>query len=117
MTRTSVCEFSTAEVAAWLVAALGGHLPTTQIHSTLVARFGLPEDKARVVRENARDGILLAISGTRKNSPDEAANPIGHACFDLVWSTFNQNSFFDKRSTPTRKWLDWKEQQSLEETA
>jgi hypothetical protein len=83
------------------------------IGQTLVSKFGLSEDEAHVAHERAREGIFKAISGSQKNMPDSRADPIGHATFNLVWNTFEQNSFFDKRRTPSRKWLDWKDQQTV----
>jgi hypothetical protein len=101
-----------SDLVKWLVSALAGHLPSRQIHLKLVSRFGLADDEARIVEERAIDGILCAISGSKRNLPDPKADPIGHAAFSLVWDTFNQNSFFDTRHSPSRKWLDWKEQQN-----
>jgi len=103
---------SESGLAKWLVAALEGHVPSREIQSNLVSRFGLTDDEARIVESRAVDGILRAISGSRRNMPDAESNPIGHSAFELVWGAFNQNSFFDKRRTPNRKWLDWKEQQT-----
>ncbi|MDH3468346.1 MAG: hypothetical protein OES26_20985 [Gammaproteobacteria bacterium] len=102
------------DLAKWLLAAIETHSPYEQIQSTLVSKFGLPEDEAHIARERAYDGILGAISPSRKNMPDSKTDPIGHTIFNLVWSTFNQNSFFDRRRTPNRKWLDWKEQQTYQ---
>jgi hypothetical protein len=101
-----------SDLAKWLLTAIESHSPEKKIQATLVSKFGLPEDEARIAQERARDGILGAISGSRKNMPDSKSDQIGHATFNLVWSTFNQNSFFDKRRTPNRKWLDWKNQQT-----
>ncbi len=102
------------DLAKWLLAAIESHSPYERIQSTLVSKFGLPEDEARVAQERAHDGVLGAISGIRKRMPDAKTDPIGHATFNLVWSSFNQNSFFDRRRTPSRKWLDWKEQQTYQ---
>ena len=112
MTNSARSEWSGHDLVKWLVTALEGHVPSAQIQQKLVSRFGLADDEALVAEESACGGILLAISGSRKNMPNPESNPIGHATFELVWDTFNQNSFFDKRRTPSRKWLDWKEQQS-----
>ncbi len=81
--------------------------------SELIARFGFGDEEARSAQVDARAGVVAAITGTFKNRPDQADNPIGYATFDLVWHTFNQNSFFDKRRTPSKKWLDWQDQQAL----
>ena len=102
------------DLVEWLLTAHENLTPYERIQVTLVSEFGLTEDAARSARERARDGIISAISGTRKNLPDSKADPIGHSTFNLVWSTFNQNSFFDKRRTPSRKWLDWNEQQKAQ---
>lgn len=110
MARSDKTDAQESDLATWLLTAIESHLPDERIRSTLVSRFGLREDAARIVQGQARDGILGAITGSRNNMPDAKADPIGHATFNLVWSTFNQNSFFDKRRTPSRKWLDWKEQ-------
>jgi len=105
---------SKEDVVEWLLAALESHSPYERIQVTLISKFGLTEDEAHIAQERARDGIIGAISGSRKNMPDSKTDPIGHATFSLVWSTFNQNSFFDKRRTANRKWLDWKEQQKAQ---
>ena len=99
------------DLAEWLLKAIECHKPDKQIQSTLTGRFGLPEREARNALESACDGVFGAISGSKKSAPDTKADPIGFATFNLVWRSFNQNSFFDKRRTPSRKWLDWKEQQ------
>jgi hypothetical protein len=96
------------DLANWLLSALEGHWSRERIQSTIVSKFGLTEEQARIAEESARAGILKAISGSRKNMPNPNTDAIGHTTFNLVWSTFNQNSFFDKRRTPNRKWLDWK---------
>lgn len=111
MNQPSLHEYPIPEVAEWLVTAFQGHLPAEEIHSTLTSRFGLQEDEARIAARHAREGILRAISGTRKNSPDKLTDPLGYAVFELIWSSFNQNSFFDRRRSPSRQWLDWKAQQ------
>lgn len=105
---------SKEDVVKWLLAALKNHSPHQEVQDSLVSRFGLTEDEAQSAQEKARDGIIGAISGSRKNMPDSRMDPVGYATFNLVWSTFNQNSFFDKRRTPSRKWLDWKEQQNAQ---
>jgi hypothetical protein len=112
MAQPSNREYSVAELAGWLFKSIEAHMPAGEIRSTLVARFGLPEDDAAVALNDARDGILRAISGSRKNMPGKISDPIANATFELAWSTFNQNSFFDRRRTPSRKWLDWKAQQA-----
>jgi len=96
------------ELATWLLSALEGHWSHDRIQSTIVSRFGLTEQQARIAEERAREGVLKAISGSRRYMPDPNTDIVGHTTFNLVWSTFNQNSFFDKRRTPTRKWLEWK---------
>jgi len=111
MAKSVQTDFLERDLAKWLLGAIESHSPYERIQSTLVSKFGLPEDEAHIVQERARAGILSAIAGSRKNMPDSKTDPIGHATFNLVWSTFNQNSFFDRRRTPNRKWLDWKEQQ------
>ena len=111
MAKTVERDYLETSLAKFLLEAIEGHLPEEQIQSTLMSKFGLPEEEARVAQEKARGGVMRAISGSRKKMPDPIADAIGHATFNLVWSTFNQNSFFDKRRTPTRKWLDWKDQQ------
>jgi hypothetical protein len=115
MTKAARFEPLENGLADWLVTALEGHMPTGQIQTKLVSRFGLTIDQALIAEESARDGIFLAISGSKRNMPDSKTDPIGHAAFSLVWDSFNQNSFFDKRHTPNRKWLDWKEQQKYRE--
>ena len=112
MTTSAKSEQSENDLAKWLVTALEDHLPSKQIQLTLVSKFGLTDDEALIVEERAIDGILCAISGSKRNMPDAKTNPIGHAAFELVWDAFTQNSFFDKRHTPNRRWLDWKEQQT-----
>jgi len=114
MTKAVEREYLERDLAKWLLAAIESHSPNEQIQSTLVSEFGLPENEAHLAWERAVDGILGAISGSRKNMPDSKFDPIGHTIFNLVWSTFNQNSFFDRRRTPNRKWLDWKEQQTYQ---
>jgi hypothetical protein len=101
-------ESSEIDLANWLFSALEAHWSRERIQSTIVSKFGLAEEQARIAEESARAGILKAISGSRKNMPNPNTDAIGHTTFNLVWSTFNQNSFFDKRRTPNRKWLDWK---------
>jgi len=110
MARSDQTDARESDLATWLLTAIESHLPNERIQSTLVSRFGLRGDAARIVQGQARDGILKAITGSRIDMPDSKTDPIGHATFNLVWSTFNQNSFFDRRRTPSRKWLDWKEQ-------
>jgi hypothetical protein len=88
-----------------------GHMPSKQIQSKLVSTFGLTGDEALIAEMSVFDGILRAISGSKRNMPDASTDPIAYEAFNLVWGTFNQNSFFDKRHTPNRRWLDWKEQQ------
>jgi len=114
MANTAKPELSENDIAKWLVTALEGHMPSKQIQLKLASKFGLTDDEALIAEESACAGILLAISGRKKNMPNPKTNPIGHAAFKLVWDTFNQNSFFDKRHTPDRKWLDWKEQQTYQ---
>ena len=104
-------EGSENDLVRWLVTALQGHVPSREIQLAMVSRFGLTDDEARIALESACDGILRAISGSRSSMPNAETDPIGNAAFELVWDTFNQNSFFDKRRTPDRQWLDWKEQQ------
>ena len=99
------------DLAKWLVSAIEGHMPSMQIQSQLVSKFGLTDDEAVIAERSVLDGILLAISGSKRNMPNSNADPIGYEAFNLVWDTFNQNSFLDKRHTPNRRWLDWKEQQ------
>ena len=99
------------DLANWLFSALEGHWSHGRIQSTIVSKFGLTEEQARVAEESARAGILKAISGSRKNMPNQNTDAIGYTTFNLVWRTFNQNSFFDKRRTPNRKWLEWKSAQ------
>lgn len=111
MTNTSMPELSKNDLARWLVSAIEGHMPSRQIQSKLVSKFGLTGDEAIVAEQSVLDGILLAISGSKRNMPDANVDPIGCEAFNLVWDAFNQNSFFDKRHTPNRRWLDWKEQQ------
>jgi len=111
MARTVEREHFTTSLAGFLLEAIESHLPEKQIQSTLMSKFGMSEDEARVAQEKARGGVMRAISGSRKKMPDPKVDAIGYATFNLVWSTFNQNSFFDKRRTPSRKWLDWKDQQ------
>jgi hypothetical protein len=100
-----------------LLAAIEGHWPLERIQSTLVAKFGLSDDQARIAQERAREGVVQAISGNRKNRPDSVSDPIGYATFNMVWNTFKQNGFFDRRRSPSRKWLDWKEQQACRTAA
>jgi hypothetical protein len=116
MTISAKSEWSENDLAKWLVTALEGHVPSKRIQLKLVSKFGLADDEALVAVESACAGILLAISGSKKNMPNPKTNPIGHAAFTLVWDTFNQNSFFDKRHSPNRKWLDWREQQTYQES-
>jgi len=116
MNNSAGLEWSENDLAKWLVTALGGHMPSKQIQSKLVSRFGLSADEALIAEKSACDGILLAISGSKKNMPNANDDPVGHAAFSLVWDTFSQNSFFDKRHTPNRKWLDWKEQQTYQQS-
>jgi hypothetical protein len=111
MARTVESDNLETTLAKFLLEAIEGHLPEEQVQSTLMSRFGLPEEEARVAQEKARGGVIRAISGSRTSMPDPIADAIGYATFNLVWSTFNQNSFFDKRRTPSRKWLNWKDQQ------
>ena len=108
MTDPIEYESTEIELANWLLSALEGHWPHDRIQSTLVAKFGLTPGQARIAEKSARDGVLKAISGSKKSMPSLEADAIGHTTFNLVWSTFKQNSFFDKRRTPTRKWLEWK---------
>ena len=115
MTKPAEHGFTESDLAKWLVAAMESHTPDRQIRSTLASRFGLPDDQAIVAQKRALDGILRAISGSRKNMPNPQTDPIGFEAFNAVWGTFNQNSFFDKRHTPSRKWLDWKEQQTYQQ--
>ncbi len=115
MTNTAMSNRSKNDLAKWLVLAMEGHMPSKQIQSKLVSTFGLTGDEALIAEKSVLDGILRAISGSKKNMPDVSTDPIGHEAFNLVWSTFNQNSFFDKRHTPSRKWLDWKEQQEYQQ--
>ena len=112
MGNSAESERSESDLAKWLVSALEGHVPSKQNRSELVSEFGLTEDEALIIEKQAVDGVLCAISGSRRNMPDARTDPIGHAAFELVWDAFNQNSFFDKRRTPSLKWLDWKEQQT-----
>ena len=112
MAKSTEINYSETELATWLLTAIEGHRTVERIQSAMVAKFGLPDDQARIAQERAREGVLKAISGSRKNLPDSKSDPIGHTTFNLVWDTFNQNSFFDRRRTPSRKWLDWKEQQT-----
>lgn len=114
MTKSVERDFLQNDLAKWLLSAIESHSPYEWIQSTLVSKFGLPDDEAHVTQERAHDGVLGAISGSRKNMPDSKTDQIGHAAFNLVWSTFNQNSFFDRRRSPNRKWLDWKEQQTYQ---
>ena len=99
---------SELDLANWLLSALESHWSHERIQTTIVAKFGLTEDQARIAEESARAGILQAISGSRRNMPNPNTDAIGYETFNSVWRTFNQNSFFDKRRTPNRKWLDWK---------
>lgn len=103
--------FSEKDLAAWLLEAFEMHAPAEKIQLALIAKFGVEEDDARIAFESAHSAILRAISGSRKEMPDLDVDPVGHATFNMVWRTLNQNSFFDRRRTPTRKWLEWKEQQ------
>ncbi len=114
MAKSVECGYLERDLAKWLLEAIESHSPYERIQSTLVSKFGLPEDEAHIAQERARDGVLRAISGSRNNMPDSKSDPIGNATFNLVWSSFNQNSFFDRRRTPNRKWLDWKEQQTYQ---
>jgi len=114
MTNAAISERSTNDLARWLVSAIERHMPSKQIQLKLVSRFGLSDDEALIAEKSAIDGILLAISGSKRNMPDANTDSIGHEAFNLVWDTFNQNSFFDKRHTPNRIWLDWKEQQKYQ---
>ena len=114
MTNSAISERSKNDLAKWLVSAIEGHMPSKQIQLTLVSKFGVTDDEALSAEKSVVDGILLAISGSKRNMPDAETDPIGHAAFDMVWNTFNQNSFFDKRHTPNRNWLDWKEQQKYQ---
>jgi len=117
MTNSKIREWSANDdLAKSLVTALEGHVPSKQIQMKLVSKFGLTDDEALIAEESACDGILLAISRSRRNMPNAKTDPIGHAAFELVWDTFNQNSFVDKRHTPNRKWLDWKEQQTYQQS-
>lgn len=116
MTDSAKTEWSQNDLAKWLVTALEGHVPSRQIQSNLVSRYGLADDEAFIAKESACAGILLAISGSKKDMPNPKTDPIGHAAFTLVWDSFNQNSFFDKRHTPNRKWLDWKKQQTYQQS-
>lgn len=112
MSNSIKSEWSVNEVAKWLVAALEGHVSSRQIQLELVSRFGFAVGDALIAEECACDGILLAISGSMRDMPNAKTDPVGHAAFKLVWDTFSQNSFFDKRRMPNRQWLDWKEQQT-----
>ena len=114
MTNSAISERSKNDLAKWLVSAIEGHMPSKQIQLKLVSKFGVTDDEALSAEKSVVDGILLAISGSKRNMPDAKTDPIGHAAFDLVWNSFNQNSFFDKRHTPNRNWLDWKEQQKYQ---
>lgn len=58
MTKPSESEYSISEVAGWLFTAIEGHLPVKEIESTLVSRFGCPEDEACIALQCARDGML-----------------------------------------------------------
>lgn len=114
MTKSAERDVSARDLAKWLLDAMESHVPYDRIHSALVTEFGLQEDEAHDAQEGAYSGVLGAISGSRKNLPDLKTDPIGHATFNLVWDTFNQNSFFDRRRTPNRQWLDWKELQTYQ---
>lgn len=117
MTNSKTPEQSAnVDLARWLITALEGHVPSKQIQLNLALEFGLTGDDALIAEESACDGILLAISGSKRNMPNARTDPIAHAAFELVWDSFNQNSFFDKRHTPNRKWLDWKEQQTYQQS-
>jgi hypothetical protein len=105
---------SEIDLAHWLLSALEGHWSHDRIQATTVSKFGLTEEQARTAEESARNAILKAISGSRKNMPSPDTDAIGYTTFNLVWKSFNQNSFFDKRRTPNKKWLDWK---NLQESA
>jgi hypothetical protein len=111
MTKRVEHSCSESELAKWLVSAMESHTPSQQIQEMLVSRFGLRDDEAITAQRCAYAGISRAISGSRKRMPTTETDPIGFAAFNLVWDTFNQNSFFDKRHTPSRKWLDWKDQE------
>ena len=115
MTKADKSEPLENGLSDWLVSAIEGHMPSKQIQLELVSKFDLTDDEAVIAEKSAFDGILLAISGSKRNMPDSKADPIGHEAFRLVWDTFNQNSFFDKRHTPRRKWLDWKVQQTYQQ--
>ncbi|MEJ2298668.1 MAG: hypothetical protein P8X94_09260 [Woeseiaceae bacterium] len=112
MANSIKAEHVETDLVQWLVAALERHMPSRQVQLALVSRFGLTDDEALIAERQAIDGILRAISGSKRNMPDASSNEIGHAAFELIWEAFNQNSFFDKRRTPNRKWLDWKEEQT-----
>ena len=114
MTESIEIGGSEIDLANWLLSALERHWSHERIQSTIVSKFGLTNEQAKIAEESARDGILKAISGSRKNMPSPSADTIGYTTFNLVWRTFNQNSFFDKRRTPNKKWLDWK---NLQESA
>ena len=115
MTKAAKSEPLESSLSEWLVSSIEGHVPSKQIQLELVSKFGLTDDEALIAEKSVFDGILLAISGSKRNMPDSKTDPIGHEAFRLVWDTFNQNSFFDKRHTPSRNWLDWKEQQTYQQ--
>ena len=114
MVKSVEAENLESDLSIWLLSTIEGRWADDRIHSELVSKFGLSENEARDTHASAHDAVLKAITGNLRSRSDQNTDPIGYAVFNLVWNTFNRNSFFDKRRTPSRRWLDWKKEQEAE---
>ncbi len=100
-------ELSYRGLAIWLLSTLEGRWSDERTCDALVSDFGLTADTARKALDSARDGVIRAISGKKASRPDPKLDPVAHATYDILWSSFDRDEFFATSRTPTSKWLDW----------
>lgn len=98
---------SPRELATWLLAALQNRWTDDRIREGLASQFALSPEEAFEVLEQALDGVMRAIGGKQADRPDPQANPVAHATFDILWSSFNKYEFFATGRAPTKEWLEW----------
>ena len=100
-------ELSHRELATWLLSTLEGRWSDERTCDALISEFGLTADTARKALDSGRDGVIRAITGKKASRPEPKTDPVAHATYDILWSSFDQDEFFATGRTPTSKWLAW----------
>ena len=104
-------------LAAGLLDAFEKRWTHERIDMALVAEFRLSEGAANLAQQRVRDGVVAAISGNPAKRPDSEREPLACGTFEIVWNSFNRDSFFSRRRTPSRKWLDWHRDENAQTSA